>query len=54
MPFAATWMDPEIANTKWSKSDREREMVHNIPSMWNPQRSDIDEPVYKAETDPET
>ena len=54
MPFAATWMDPEIANTKWSKSDREGEMVHNIPRMWNPQRSDIDEPVYKAETDPET
>ena len=31
MPFAATWMD---LGTKWSKSDRERQ-IHDITYRWN-------------------
>ena len=33
MPFAATWMDPEIVIL--SKSDRERERSYDIAHMWN-------------------
>ena len=29
-------------------------MLYNIPYVWNPQRSDTDAPIYKAETDPQT
>ena len=34
MPFAATWMDLESV-TLSEISDREAEILHNIPYMWN-------------------
>ena len=30
MPFAATWMDLDTINTKWSKSERERQISYDI------------------------
>ena len=39
IPFAATWIDLEIINTKCSKSDKERKI------------SNINELIYKTETD---
>ena len=33
MPFAATWM--ELLHTKWSKSERERQMPDDITYIWN-------------------
>ena len=32
-PFAATWMDLEVITV--SKSDRERQIQHDIAYMWN-------------------
>ena len=34
MSFSATWMDLEIVSER-SKSDREGEILCNIPYMWN-------------------
>ena len=30
MPFTATWMDLDTINTKWSKSERERQISYDI------------------------
>ena len=35
MPFAATWMDLEIIILSEVKSDRERQISHDIIYMWN-------------------
>ena len=35
--------------TKWSKSERERQIPHNITYMWN-LKDDTNEPIYEAET----
>ena len=35
MLFAATWMEVD-SHTKWSKSERERQIPHDITYMWNP------------------
>ena len=35
MPFAATWMDLRDYNTKWSKSEEERKIPHDITYVWN-------------------
>ena len=35
MPFVATWMDIESVILSVSKSDREGEISHAIPYMWN-------------------
>ena len=45
MPFAATWVQLEII----SKSDRERQIPHDITSMWN-LKYGTKEPI-KTETD---
>ena len=37
-------------HTKWSKSERERQIPHDITSMWN-LKYDTNEPIYKSETD---
>ena len=34
MPFVATWMDIESVILSVSKSDREGEIPHAIPYMW--------------------
>ena len=52
MPFAATWMNgPRECYTEWRMSDREREILYDIPYMWNPKRNDTNELIYKIETD---
>ena len=38
--------------TKWSKSERERQMPYNITHMWN-LKYDTNEPIYETETDPQ-
>ena len=35
MLFAATSNGPEEYHTKWSKSDRERQIPYDIIYMWN-------------------
>ena len=47
MPFAAT---PRDDHTKWSYSDKERQMSYGIIYMWN-LKKDRNELIYKAETD---
>ena len=49
MPFAATWMDPRECHTKGSKSDREGEISHDIPYMWNLKRDDTNVLTAKTE-----
>ena len=38
MPFAATWMDIEC-HTEWNKSDKEGEILYDIPYMGNLKRN---------------
>ena len=38
------------SHTKWSKSERERQMPYDIPYMWN-LKYGTNEPIYKTETD---
>ena len=56
---------PHACHTKWSKSDREREISHGIPYMQNLQRNDTNDTnaessnkwykwIYKTETDMQT
>ena len=40
-------------HTKWSKSDRERQISYDITYMWN-LKNDTNEPIYKTETDSQT
>ena len=49
MPFAATRDD----HTKWSQSDRERQIPYDITYMWN-LKYDTNELIYKTETDSQT
>ena len=37
MLFTGTW--PGDYHTKWNKSDREGEILYNIPYMWNIKRN---------------
>ena len=53
MSFAATWMD--IGNVILSEmSDREGEILYDIPYMWNLKRNYTNELIYKKETDSQT
>ena len=52
MSFAATWMDLDY-HTKWSKSDRERQILYDITYMWNLKNS-TNKLTYKTETDSRT
>ena len=45
--------DPGDYHTKWSKSERERQIPYNITYLWN-LKYDINELVYKTETDTQT
>ena len=40
-------------HTKWSKSDRERQISYDIAYMWN-LKYDTNELIYKTETDSQT
>ena len=51
MPFAATWMQPEIIIL--SKSERARQIPYDITYMWNLQ-CDTNEHIYETETDSQT
>ena len=50
MPFAATWMDPEIIIL--SKSD-EKEISYDIIYMWN-LKYDTNDLIYETETGSQT
>ena len=52
MPFATTWMDLE--SVILSKSDREGEILYDIPYMWNLKRNDTNEFTYKTERGSQT
>ena len=41
-------------HTEWSKSDREGEILYNIPYIWNLKRNDTNELTYKTERDSQT
>ena len=41
-------------HTHWVKSDREREILYDLPNMLNLGRNDTNELVYRTETDPQT
>ena len=41
-------------DTEWSKSDRKREILYNIPYMGNLKRNDTNEFISEAETDSQT
>ena len=40
-------------HTKWSKSERERQMPRDITDMWN-LKYGTSEPIYKTEIDSQT
>ena len=40
-------------HTKWSKSERERQIPYDITYMWH-LKYDTNEPIYKTETDSRT
>ena len=44
---------PRDDHTKWSKSDRERQISCDIPYMWN-LKNDTNELTYKTEMDSQT
>ena len=48
MPFAATWMELET-HSKWSKSERERQIPYDITYIWNLMYS-TNEPFHRKET----
>ena len=52
--MCSNMVGPGDYHTEWSKSDREREILYDMPYMWNLKRSDTDELIYKTETDSQT
>ena len=45
---------PRDCQTKWSESDRERQIPYGINFMWNLKKNDENELIYKTETDSQT
>ena len=45
---------PIECHTEWNKSDREWEMLYDIPYIWNLKRNDTNELIYKTERDSQT
>ena len=41
---------PRDYHTKWSKSERERQMPYDITYMWS-LKYDTNEPIYETETE---
>ena len=52
-PFCSNIDGPRKYHTKWSKSDRERQMSYDITYMWNV-KYDTNELIYEIETDSQT
>ena len=42
---------PRQCYTEWSQSDREGEILYDIPYIWNLKRNDTNELIYNTETD---
>ena len=51
IPLIASWMQPEILIL--SKSNRERQIPHDITYMWN-LKYGTNEPIYRTEIDSQT
>ena len=47
---------PRDNHTKWSKSDRERQIPYDMAYMWNlkTKKNDTNEIIYETEIDPQT
>ena len=45
---------PGDDHTKWSKSDRERQISYDITYMWNLKKNETNELIHKIETDSQT
>ena len=45
--------EPRDYHTRWSKSDRERQVSHDMTYMWN-LKNDTHELINKTETDSQT
>ena len=45
---------PRDRHTEWNKSDREGEIVYDIPYVWNLKRNDAKDLTYKTEKDSQT
>ena len=45
---------PRDDHTKWSKSDKERQILYDITYMWNLKKNDKNELIYETETDSQT
>ena len=52
MPFAITWMDPEMTITKWSKSEKQRQVPHDVTYMCN-LKYGTNGPIQKTEMNSE-
>ena len=52
MPFAATWMDPQIIILS-EVSQTEKDKYHGITCVWN-LKNDTNELIYKTEIDSQT
>ena len=50
MPLIKTRMQSRDPHTKWSKSERERQIPYDITYLWN-LKYGTNEPIYKTETD---
>ena len=54
MSFSATRMnEPRDYHTKWSKSDKDRQIPSDSTYMWN-LKYDINKYIYKTETNSQT
>ena len=40
---------PRDDHTKWSKSERERQISYDVAYMWNLKKNDTNELIYKTE-----
>ena len=45
---------PRGYHTKWSKSEREREVSYDITYLWNLKKNDTNELMYKGKIDSQT
>ena len=50
MPFAETWMNPEIILLS-EVNQTEKKISYNITYLWNLTKNDTNELIYKTETD---
>ena len=53
MPFCSNMDRTRVSHTKWSKSERKRQIPYGITYIWNA-KYDTNEPIYKTETDSQT